>query len=116
MRTKRFTTYELKKSLSKNKICIFINSGQLFFWITEDAAKIQERLKLVNELLNFKPGKLELKDLNGFIHPNDLFLILEFDNKDKAEEIIINLYKNMEFRKNIYADFWVNGKFIEENT
>jgi hypothetical protein len=22
----------------------------------------------------------------------------------------------MEFRKNIYADFWVNGKFIEENT
>jgi len=116
MRTRRFTTHELKKSLSKDKICIFINSGQLFFWITEDAAKIQERLKLVNELLNFKPGKLELKDLNGLIHPNDLFLILEFDNKDKAEEIIINLYKNMEFRKNIYADFWVNGKFIEENT
>lgn len=116
MRTKRFTTYELKKSLSKDKICIFVNSNQLFFWITEDAAKIQGRLELVNELLNLKPGKMELKDLNDFTHPNDLFLILEFDNKDKAKEIIVSLYKNTKFRENIYADFWIDGKFIEEST
>ena len=116
MRTRRFTTYELKKSLSKDKICILINSDQLFFWITEDAAKIQGRLELANKLLNLKPGKLELKDLDYFTHPNDLFLILEFDIKDKARETIVSLYKNMEFRENIYADFWIDGKFIEENT
>ena len=103
MRTKKFTTYELKKSLSKDKICIFINSDQLFFWITEHAAKIEERLELVNELLNLKPGKMELKDLNDFTHPNDLFLILEFDDEDKAKERIVSLYKNTKFRAVSYT-------------
>lgn len=116
MKVKRLTTYELKKFLSKDKICIFINSDQAFWWVLEKTSKIKERLELLNELLNLKPGKLELKDLDDFVNPNELFLILEFDNEDKAKEMIVNLYKNLEFRENIYADLWINGKFIEENT
>lgn len=107
---------DIKATLSKNKIVLFINTSQLIDYVMgrnypyDEFEYDNSKLDRINSILGFED--------NGWVieFVGTEYIEITFDDIEKAKEILLEFYFDKNIRKEIFVDLWRDGVCLGENT
>lgn len=111
---------QFKRNYSKDKIVIFLHANTIndkVNELTRIGVNNQQWDTSVKEMCEGYAEVLGDKDSDEVFwewHNNHSlqYFIMEFEDKEEAKEKLLSMHSN----KPDYADLWVDGRFVDENT